>query len=146
MKNLLFVQRFRQHKNTYTVQICSFRHHPYTLEKGTYVANFLISTPEQTKHYRPVNPISKRYLLKNNRDDAFSYDKSLLKTSKTDNVKENYWFAIPQNQGNERNTRPLKHVVSMNYGSKKNLNIKICRKTKTPEPIFYPTSNGQTPL
>ena len=38
------------------VQINNFLDHPYTLQKGTHMANFLILTPKQTKHIRPVNP------------------------------------------------------------------------------------------
>ena len=64
-------------------------------------------TPQQTKHIRPVNPTSVRHLLNNNHDDAFQYINSLLKTSKTDEVKETYWFPTPQNPGNEREHTPI---------------------------------------
>ena len=57
-------------------------------------------TPEQTKHIRPVNPTSVRQLLNNNHDDAIHYINSLLKTSKTNEVNETYWFPTPQNPGN----------------------------------------------
>ena len=56
--------------NKHMVQISSFLDHPYTLKKGTHIANFSISTPEQTKHIRPVNPTSVRHLLNNSHDDA----------------------------------------------------------------------------
>ena len=57
-------------------------------------------TPEQTKHIRPVNPNSVRHLLNKNHDDAIHYINSLLKTSKSDEINENYWFPTPQNPGN----------------------------------------------
>ena len=84
------------------VQISNFLDHPYTLKKGTYMANFSILTPEQTKHIRPVNPTSVRHLLNNNHDDAIHYINSLLKTSKPDELNETYWFPTPQNPGNEQ--------------------------------------------
>ena len=72
--------------NKHMVQICNFLDHPYTLKKGTHIANFSILTPEQTKYIRPVNRTSVRQLLNNNHDDAIHHIKSLLKTSKTDEV------------------------------------------------------------
>ena len=88
--------------NKHMVQISNFLDHPYTLKKETQIANFSILTPEQTKHIRPVNPTSVRHLLNNNYDDAIHFIKSFLKTSKSDEVKETYWFPTPQNPGNER--------------------------------------------
>ena len=83
------------------VQISNFPDHHYTLKKGMHIANFSISTPEQRKQLRPVNPTSVRHLLSDNHDDAFHYIKSLLKTSKTDEVNETYWFPTLQKPGNE---------------------------------------------
>ena len=72
--------------NEHMVQISNFHDHPYTLKKGTHIANFSILTPEQTKHIRPVNPTSVRHLLNNSHDDAIHYINSLLKSSKIDKV------------------------------------------------------------
>ena len=97
--------------NKHMVHINSFLYHPYTLKKGTHIANFSILTPEQTKHIRPVIPTSVRHLLNNNHDDAFHYKNSLLKTSKTNEVNENYWFPTPQNPGNEREYTPIQTCI-----------------------------------
>ena len=93
--------------NKHRVQISNFLDHPYTLKKGTHIANFSILTPEQTKHIRPVNPTSVRHLLSNSHDDAIHYINSLLKTSKPDEVNETYWFPTPQNLGNEKEHTPI---------------------------------------
>ena len=93
--------------NRHMVQISNFLDRPYTLKKGTHIANFSILTPEQTKHIRPVNPTSVRHLLDNNHDDAIHYINSLLKTSKTDEVNETYWFPTPKNPGNEKEYTPI---------------------------------------
>ena len=93
------------------VQISKFLDHPYTLKKGTHMANFSILTPEQTKHIRPVNPTSVRHLLNNNHDDAIHYINILLKTSKLDEVNETYWFPTPQNPGNEKEHTPIQTLI-----------------------------------
>ena len=76
------------HNKKHMVQINNFPDHPYTLKKGTHMANFSILTPEQTKHIRPVNPTSVMHLLNNSHDDAIHYINSLLQTSKNDEVNE----------------------------------------------------------
>ena len=93
--------------NKHLVQINNFLDHPYTLKRGTHIAKFSTLTPEQTKHIRPVSPTSVRHLLNNNRDDAIHYINRLLKTSKTDEVTETYWFPTPQNPGDEREHTPI---------------------------------------
>ena len=40
-------------------------------------------------------------------DDAIHYKNSLLKTSKTDEVNETYWFPTPHNTGNEKEHTPI---------------------------------------
>ena len=92
--------------NKHMVQISIFLDHPYSPKKGTHIANFSIITPEQTKHIRPVNPTSVRHLLNNNHDDAIHYINSFLKTSKTNEVNETYWFPTPQNPGKEKEHTP----------------------------------------
>ena len=89
------------------VQISKFLDHPYTLNKGTHIANFSQLTPEQTKHIQPANPTSVRHLLNNSYHDAIHYINSLLKTSKNDKVNETYWFPKPQNPGNENEHTPI---------------------------------------
>ena len=95
------------HSNKHMVQISIFLDRPYTLKKGMHKANFSILTPEQIKHIRQVNLTSVWHLLNNIHDDAIHYINSLLKTSKTDEVNETYWFPTPQNPGNEREHTPI---------------------------------------
>ena len=89
------------------VQISNFLDHLYTFKKGTHIANFSTLAPEQTKHIRPVNPTSVKHVQKNNHDVAVHYKKSLLKTSKTDEVNETCWFPKTQNPGNEQEYTPI---------------------------------------
>ena len=48
-----------------------------------------------------------RRLLNNNHDDAVHYTNRLLKTSKTNEVNETYWFPTPQIPGNEKEHTPI---------------------------------------
>ena len=89
------------------VQNSNFSDHPYTLKKEAHLVNFSILTPQQTKHIRPVNPISVKHLLNNNHDDAIHYINSLLKTSETDEINEIFWFSMQQSPGNEREYTPV---------------------------------------
>ena len=93
--------------NRHTFQISIFLDHPYTLKKETHIANFLKKTPKQTKHFRSVNSTSVRQLLNTNHDDAIHYIINLLKTSKTEEVNETYWFPTPQNPGDEIEHMPI---------------------------------------
>ena len=93
--------------NKYMVQNSNFLDYPYTLKKGTHIANFSILTPEQTKHIRPVNPTSVRHLLNNSHDDGIHFINNLLKTSKDNEANETYWFPTPQNPGNEKEHTPI---------------------------------------
>ena len=95
-------------------QISNFLDHPYTLKKGMHIASSSILTPEQTKHIRPANHTPVRHLLNNNHDDAILYINILLKTSKTDEVNETYWFPTPQNPGNEQEHTPIQ-THNLNY-------------------------------
>ena len=97
--------------NNHMVQISNFLDHPNTLKKETHMANFSRLTPEQTKHIRPNIPTSVRHLLNNNHDDAIHYINSLLKTSKTNEVNETYWFATPQNPGKEKEHTPIQTCI-----------------------------------
>ena len=83
--------------NKHMFQFSFFLDHPYTLKKGTDIANFSILTPEQAKHIRTVNPTSMRHLLNKNHDDAVHYINSVFKLSKIDEVNKTYWFLTPQN-------------------------------------------------
>ena len=89
------------------VQNSNFLDHPYTLKKGTHIAKFSVFTPEQTNHIGPVNLTSERRLLNNSHDDAIQYKSSPLKTSRTDEINESFWFPAPQNSGNEREHTPM---------------------------------------
>ena len=101
-------------------------------------------TPEQTKHIKPVIPISVRHLLSNNHDDAIHYINSLMKTSKIEGINETYWFPTPQNPGNEREQAHSDTYSQRTPGALKHRTIKLTTRHRLPKP-FCTTSIGQTP-
>ena len=128
------------------VQIGKFPDNPYTLKKRTHIANFPVLTLEQTKHIQPVNPTSIRHLLKNNHDDAIHYRNSLLKTPKTDEVNETYWFPTPQNLGNEKEDTPIQTRILNELRELEQLEKSSPLEDTAPEINFYLILIGQTPL
>ena len=97
--------------NKNMVQTSNFLDQPYRLNKGTHIANLSKLTLEQTMDIRPVNPTSVRYPLNSNHDDTIRYIISLLKTTKTDEINETYWFPTPQNPGNQREQTPIQTSI-----------------------------------
>ena len=52
-----------------------------------------------------------QYLLEKTHDDAIHYIKSILKTSKTEEVKETYWFPTSQNPDNEGDHTSIQTLI-----------------------------------
>ena len=40
--------------------------HPYTLKRGSHVANFSVMTPRQMKFVKPIDPVTTWHLLQDN--------------------------------------------------------------------------------
>ena len=38
------------------IHVKNFTDQPYKFKKGLHIANFLVMTPEQMKHVRPIDP------------------------------------------------------------------------------------------
>ena len=49
-------------------------------------------TPEQMKYVKPIDPVTTWYLLQDNPENAAFYASSLMKSTKPEDFKENYWF------------------------------------------------------
>ena len=87
--------------------ISFFLENPYTLRKGTHVANFSILTLKQTKHVRSGNPTLVRQLPNNNHDDAIHFTFSFLELFLPDEVTETYRFAAPQQLASGKEHKPI---------------------------------------
>ena len=71
-----------------SVHLNNFTDSPYTLKRGTQVANFTVLTPEQMKYVKPIDPVSTWHLLQDNPENAAYYASSLIKSTKPEDFKE----------------------------------------------------------
>ena len=58
-----------------------------------------------------INPISTWHLLQNDQEQAAHDVSSLIKTNKTTQSSENYWFPTPKNPGNPDEQNPIQKRV-----------------------------------
>ena len=86
---------------------------PYTLRRGTQVANLTVLTPEQMKYVKPIDPVTTWHLLQDNPENAAYYASSLIKSTKPEDFKENYWFPTPEDPGDPQHHTPIqKRILS----------------------------------
>ena len=91
----------------------NFTDSPYTLPRGTQVANFTVLTPEQMKYVKPIDPVTTWHLLQANPENAAYYASSLIKSTKPEDVNENYWFPTPEDSGDPQHHTPIqKRILS----------------------------------
>ena len=96
-----------------SVHLNNFTDSPYTLKRGTQVANFTVLTPEQMKYVKPIDPVTTWHLLQDNPENAAYYASSLIKSTKPEDSKENYWFPTPEDPGDPQHHTPIqKRILS----------------------------------
>ena len=78
------------------VHLNKFTDSPYTLKRGTQVANFTVVTPEQMKYVKRIHLVTTWHLLQDNTENAAYYASSLIKSNKPEDFKDNYWFPSPE--------------------------------------------------
>ena len=86
-----------------SVHLNNFTDSPYTLKRGTQVANFTVLTPEQMKYVKPIDP--------DNPENAAYYASSLIKSTKTEDLKENYWFPTSEDPGDPQHHTPFQKSI-----------------------------------
>ena len=95
------------------VHLNNFTDSPYTLKRGTQVATFTVLTPEQMKYVKPIDPVTTWHLLQANPENAAHYASSLIKSTKPEDFKENYWFPTPEDPGDPQHHTPIqKRILS----------------------------------
>ena len=94
-----------------TIHVNNFTEQPYTLKRGSHIANFSVLTPEQMKYVKPIDPVTTWHLLQENPENAAYYASSLIKSPKNDDDKENYWFPTPENPGDPQLHTPIQQRI-----------------------------------
>ena len=96
-----------------SVHLNNFPDSPYTLKTGTQVATFTVLSPEQMKYVKPIDPVTTWHLLQDNPENAAYYASSLIKSTKPEDFKENYWFPTPEDPGDPQHHTPIqKRILS----------------------------------
>ena len=55
------------------IHVNNFTDQPYTLKRGSHIANFSVLTPEQMKYVKPIDPVTTWHLLQENSENAAYY-------------------------------------------------------------------------
>ena len=96
-----------------SVHLNNFTDSPYTLKRDTQVAIFTVRTPEQSNFVKPIDPVTTWHLLQDNPENAAYYASSLIKSTKSEDFKENYWFPTPEDPGDHQQHTPIqKRILS----------------------------------
>ena len=93
------------------IHLNNFTDHPYTLKRGSHVANFSVMTPGQMKYVKPVDPVTTWHLLQDNPENAAFYVSSLIKSAKPEDFRENYWFPTPEDPGDPQQHTPIQKRI-----------------------------------
>ena len=85
------------------VRVTNTTESPYLIKKHTEIAQFSVVTPEQSKHIKPVDMaiLSK---IPQDDPDLTAYLNELLRSSKSEQQNNTFWFATPKNAGTRPNT------------------------------------------
>ena len=94
-----------------SIHVNNFTDQPYTLKRGSHIANFSVLTPEQLKYVKPIDPVTTWHLLQDNPENAVYYASSLIKSPKTEDNSENYWFPTPEQPGDPQTHTPIQQRI-----------------------------------
>ena len=94
-----------------SIHVNNFTDQPYTLKRGSHIANFSVLTPEQLKYVKPIDPVTTWHLLQDNPENAVYYASSLIKSPKTEGNSENYWFPTPEQPGDPQTHTPIQQRI-----------------------------------
>ena len=90
-----------------TIHVNNFTDQSHNLKRGSHIANFSILSPEQMKYVKPIHPVTTWHLLQDNPENAAYYASSLIKSPKTSDDSENYWFPTPEEPGDPQTHTPI---------------------------------------
>ena len=95
------------------IRVTNTTESPYTINKNAQIAEFSVLTPEQSKFNKPVD----KAILSMNPEgdpDLVNYLTELLRTNKSDQQNNTFWFPTRENPGNTEDHTPIKHESSQN--------------------------------
>ena len=87
------------------VRVTNTTKSPYTINKNTQIAEFSVVTPEQSKFIKPVDTAILSMISEGD-PDLITYLTELLRTIKSDQRKNTFWFPTPEKPGNTEDRTP----------------------------------------
>ena len=94
-----------------TIHVNNFTDQSHTIKRGSHIANFSVLTPEQMKYVKPIDAVTTWHLLQDNPENAAYYASSLIKSPKTDDNSEHYWFPTPEDPGDLQTHTPIQQRI-----------------------------------
>ena len=104
------------------VRVTNTTESPYTINKNTRVAEFSVVNPEESKFIKPVDTAILSMIPAGD-PDMVTYLTELLRTNKTDQQNNTFWFPTPKNPGNTEDHTPIQTRIladSVNCNEGKN--------------------------
>ena len=68
-------------------------------------------TPEQLKYVKPRDLVTTWHLLQDNHENAAFYASRLIKSAKSHDFKEKYWFPTPEDTGDPQHHTPIQKRI-----------------------------------
>ena len=93
------------------IHLNNFADHPYTLRRGSHVANFSVMSPGQMKYVKPIEPVTTWHLLQDNLQNAAFYVSSLIKSPKPKHFHVKNWFLTPEDPGDPQQHTPIQKRI-----------------------------------
>ena len=88
------------------VRVTNTTESPYFIKKHTQIAEFSVVTPEQSKHIKPVD-MAILSLIPQDDPDMTAYLNELLRTNKSEQQDNTFWFPTPENPGKPEEHTPI---------------------------------------
>ena len=88
------------------VRVTNTTESPYPIKKHTQIAEFSVVTPEQSKHIKPVD-MAILSMIPQDDPDLTAYLNELLRTNKTEQQDNTFWFPTTENPGKPEDHTPL---------------------------------------
>ena len=106
------------------VRVTNTTESPYIIKKHTQIAEFSVVTPEQSKHIKPVD-MAILSMIPQGDPDMTAYLNKLLRTNKSEQQDNTFWFPTPENPGKPeghtpKQTRILKELNELKDKEKLN--------------------------
>ena len=88
------------------VRLTNTTESPYLIKKHTQISEFSVVTPEQSKHIKPVD-MAILSMIPQDDPDMTAYLNELLRTNKSEQQDNTFWFPTPENPGKPEEHTPI---------------------------------------